>query len=216
MFDAGELNDAQAFFWRAKPSEELYDLKNDPYQVRNLASDAEHTQTLERFRDAARDWMVTINDVGFLPEGEFLRRADGGAPYDLGHSADYSVAQLYQIADLASRPNAGDLDELSKYQSDPDAAVRFWVANGLLIRAMREQQVTETVNKARSMMGDPSSYVRCIACEVMARFGNEADRRVAMKSLVDIADPSNGSVFEAMTAMNSLDWCAPTQQEIGD
>ena len=38
LFQEGKLNEGQSAFWREKPSEELYDLENDPDQVRNLAA----------------------------------------------------------------------------------------------------------------------------------------------------------------------------------
>ena len=36
-FDAGNLNEAQAKFWKSKPVEELFDLRHDPDEVQNLA-----------------------------------------------------------------------------------------------------------------------------------------------------------------------------------
>ena len=70
MFRSGELNAAQAHFWKVKPAEELYDLKTDRDEVRNLAGSAEHAETLARMRAALNDWEYEIRDVGFLPEGE--------------------------------------------------------------------------------------------------------------------------------------------------
>lgn len=216
LFDEGKLDNAQSFFWKPKPSEELYDLKSDPYQVNNLADLKEHTGTLERFRNACRDWMTQIGDIGFLPEGEMLSRSGDRTPYDLGHSDTYSVAEMYEIADLATRPTDGDLRELLKRQLDTDSAVRFWVANGLLVRGMRNQQIDVVIKRTRGMMGDTSPYVQAIACEIMARFGTEADRRAAIRTLLRLADPREHNTFVAMTAMNSLDWCKPTKDEVGN
>lgn len=221
MFDAGELNDAQSVFWRAKAPEELYDLQNDPYQINNLAGSPEHQAALERLREANRAWMLRVRDVGFMPEGEMLERAGGGAPYDVGHDpARYPLETIYEVADLATRPAspdaAEDLAALLKHQLATDSVVRFWVANGLLIRASAEQGRSAAVKAARGMTTDPSPYVRCIANEVMARFGSSSDRSAAMQALVSAANTRENSTFVAMTALNSLDWCQPTTAEIGD
>ncbi|MCA9129712.1 MAG: sulfatase-like hydrolase/transferase [Planctomycetales bacterium] len=217
MFDEGKLDAAQSVFWLPKSSEELYDLHADPFQINNLATSTEHSETLSRFRDACKDWMLRVHDVGFLPEGEMLTRSSGRSPYELGHdSSAYSVEAMYEIADLATRPKEGDLPELLKRKLDADSAIRYWVVNGLLIRAMRGLDVDAAVQNARGMISDPSPYVRSIACETAARFGSEIDRAVAIKSLLRLADPRSENTFVAMTAMNSLDWCSPTQAEVGN
>ncbi len=104
-FDAGRLNAAQAFFWKPKPAEELYDITADPYQINNLASDPAHQATLGRLRTAVRQWMVSIRDTSLLPEGEFHARSGEEAPYTMGHDDKrFDVEALMNAADLASRP----------------------------------------------------------------------------------------------------------------
>ncbi len=217
QFDAGQLNAAQSAFWLPKPSEELFDIEADPYQIQNLADSSEHRQTLERMRAAAKQWMLDVRDLGFLPEGEMLERAQDGAPYDLGHDPQrYPLEAIYEVADLATRPTSGDLDRLLAHRVAPDSAIRYWVANGLLLRATQDQDRAEVVRAARGMSTDVSPYVRCLANETLARFGNAADRSSAMKALVSAVDTRENSIFVALAAMNSLDWCAPTKAEIGD
>ncbi|HBE71171.1 MAG TPA: sulfatase [Planctomycetaceae bacterium] len=214
LFDAGKLDPAQAFFWSPKPSEELYDTDADPYQVNNLAESPEHKDVLERMRTATRDWMFRVRDVGFFPEGLMLQLADGGSPYDLAQDSErYPLEQIYEVADLATRPAAGSLKDLLKHQVSPSAIKRFWVANGLLIRGMQGKNTDRIVASARGMMGDTSPYVQAIAAETMARFGNQAERAVAMELLTALA--SADDMFVVMTAMNSLDWCKPTRSELG-
>ncbi|MEZ6135981.1 MAG: sulfatase [Pirellulaceae bacterium] len=216
LFAAGKLNAAQSAFWLPKPSEELYDIEADPYQVNNLADSAEHKPQLERLRAEAKRWMLDIRDVGFMPEGEMLERAVGSSPYDVGHNAGlYPLEAIYDAADLASRP-AVEPDALLKQRVASDSTIRFWVANGLLIRATRDAGREAAVKAARGMVTDPSPYVRCIANEVVARFGTSGDRAAAIKALVAASDPREGSLFVAMTAMNSLDWCEPSKSEVGD
>lgn len=216
MFDAGELDDAQSFFWKPKPSEELYDLEADPYQVRNLADSAEHSEDLNRLRNAVRDWMLRVGDVGLLPEGEMLERADQDAPYTLGRDPErFSAKTLYDVADLATRNTGENLDSLLDLRIHSDSAVRYWVACGLLIRAIRDQNREQAVDAARGMTTDPSPYVSCIANETVARFGAQTDRAASIQLLLRLADPRETNTFVGMTAMNSLDWCAPTREEIG-
>lgn len=216
-FDDGKLNAAQSIFWLPKASEELFDLEADPYQIRNLADSPDHADVLERMRGAVRDWMLEIKDVGFLPEGEMLARAGDGTPYDLGHDPDrYPISKIYEVADLATRPHAGDVDQLLTHRVDSDSAQRFWVASGLLLRAMQGSDQERVVSAARGMATDSSPYVRCLANETVARFGSPTDRAVALKQLLELADPRQENTFVAMTAMNSLDWCSPTKEEVGN
>lgn len=46
------------------PAEELYDLEQDPYEVRNLAGSAEQQQTLERLRGELERWIEQSGDQG--------------------------------------------------------------------------------------------------------------------------------------------------------
>jgi N-sulfoglucosamine sulfohydrolase len=71
MHAAGTLTGPAADLMnRAGPCEELYDLQNDPHEVRNLADarDAEARAVLERLRAALDVWMVETGDRGHLPE----------------------------------------------------------------------------------------------------------------------------------------------------
>jgi arylsulfatase A-like enzyme len=58
----------------SRPAEELYDTTADPHQIRNLAADWKHRQTLERMRRAVTDWMTRIGDQGLINEPEMIQR----------------------------------------------------------------------------------------------------------------------------------------------
>jgi N-sulfoglucosamine sulfohydrolase len=167
-------------------------------------------------RSALRGWMVDVSDTGLLPEGEIHARAGDDAPYVLAHDLKrFSAAALFDAADLASRAAAGSFDKLLALRTHPDSAARFWAANGLLIRAEDQEHREECVKAARSMLVDPSPYVRCLANEALASFGNEHDRRPAINGLVEMANADRNHMFVAMQALNSLDWTQPRQAEIG-
>ena len=50
-----------------RPAEELYNLKSDPFEIRNLVDDPNYTHTLSVYR-AAMDSCLTTYDMGKYPE----------------------------------------------------------------------------------------------------------------------------------------------------
>lgn len=71
----GKLNEAQRlWFAERKPEEELYDARNDPDNVRNLAGDPAHRETLERMRGELDRFTEEVNDLGALPERELIKK----------------------------------------------------------------------------------------------------------------------------------------------
>lgn len=65
--------DAAYIFMKTKPQEELYDLKNDPYEVHNLANDPAHAEKLKEMSTQLSQWQSAIQDRGFTPESEIIR-----------------------------------------------------------------------------------------------------------------------------------------------
>src|ERR1041385_1445778 len=103
LYDEGKLQPPQTFFWHSKPPEELYDLQNDRDEVRNLVNSPQHKRILSKLRDANREHLLRIRDVGFLPEAEMHRRSQGSTPYELGHDArNFPLKRVLDAAELAS------------------------------------------------------------------------------------------------------------------
>ena len=76
--EAGTLNEAQGLlFAQARPTEELYDLAADPFEVRNLAGDPKHQSRLKKLRKRLDDWMQRTKDQG--PESEAMYDSDMAA-----------------------------------------------------------------------------------------------------------------------------------------
>jgi uncharacterized sulfatase len=191
LFDEGKLSEAQSAFWKTKPAEELYDLSADRDEIHNLSESPQHQPALERMRKAQRELAGKIRDVGFLPEGEIHARAGSGSPYEMGHDAErYPYARVMDAADQASRGGRSAL-------RDPDSAVRYWAAQGYLVRRQMDGEL-------RSALSDSSPYVRAIAAEALARYGNEEDGRTAVAALLAMADVRKNGLFVALAAMTGL------------
>ena len=71
--DEGGLDPAQAQWFRnRKPTEELFDTENDPFELTNLAGDARYDDKLAELRGEVTRWMAATDDKGFIAEAELL------------------------------------------------------------------------------------------------------------------------------------------------
>lgn len=71
LAEKGELTDAQQhFLQQTRPKEELYDLRNDPYEVNNIANDKKNNNVLNDLRNRLDTWIETTGDMGETPESD--------------------------------------------------------------------------------------------------------------------------------------------------
>jgi len=76
----GQLDAAQKLILApTRPSEELYDLQTDPWEVRNLAAAPAHAGTLKELRARLDLWVEQTGDRGRTPESESLYDSDMAA-----------------------------------------------------------------------------------------------------------------------------------------
>ena len=67
MAEAGELEGAQMAPYGKRVAEELYDLKNDPDEVNNLAADPAYKEQLTKMRKVLLYWIADTDDKGQYP-----------------------------------------------------------------------------------------------------------------------------------------------------
>ena len=214
-YERGELTAAQRFFWEPRPPEELYDLQEDPEETRNLADSRDHAETLERMRSACREWMLAIRDVGLLPEPQIHQRTAGDAPYDLARDPErYPMARVLGAAELASGLDPGATDALLAGMHDPDPAVRWWSAMGLLMRG--EGAVREGHAALRAALDDADACMRIAAAEALGRCGDAADAHLAMPVLLELANAEAHGAYMAMLALNAIDHLGGPACEVRD
>jgi arylsulfatase A-like enzyme len=69
--EQGKLNSVQErFLSDFRPSEELYDIENDPFELKNLAFEKEYELTLKAHAKILEDWILKTDDKGQYPENE--------------------------------------------------------------------------------------------------------------------------------------------------
>ena len=205
MYEKGELEPPQTYFWETKPYEELYDLKLDPDETKNLAGSEEHQQTLARFHQAVDEHILATRDTGFLPENEIHSRSKGRAPQDMAQDDGvYPLKRIKETAELAASLEKDATLQLIESLTDNDSAVRYWAALGLLMRG--KQAVDTSRLTLRKLLEDPKPAPRIVAAEALGRFGSEADVPRSLDVLLALADAENNGAYIAMMAMNALDY----------
>ena len=71
LHDDGKLSPIQdRFMSDQRPSEELYDLNKDPFELHNLATDPKYAETLNQYASILNDWIEETDDKGQYPENE--------------------------------------------------------------------------------------------------------------------------------------------------
>jgi arylsulfatase A-like enzyme len=94
LFTAGKLSpDQTKFFATHRPTEELYDLRADPFELHNLAGNESARPALDRLRSVLTDWLKETHDESPRPEDPAEVRKE----LDL---LDKSVKRMRQTLDL--------------------------------------------------------------------------------------------------------------------
>ena len=71
LHDEEKLSSVQdRFMSDERPKEELYNLKEDPYELNNLAENPEHSNVLKEYANVLDKWIVDTDDKGQYPEDE--------------------------------------------------------------------------------------------------------------------------------------------------
>lgn len=86
--------------------------------------------------------------------------------------------------------------------ADPDNAVRYWSAMGLLMRG--SDAVTAAHDELVKATKDSSTYVQVVAHWTLAKFGSDSERSSSLPALVQLANWSQHNVFTSMSALNAI------------
>ena len=106
MFKEEALTPVQArHAQQPRPSEELYDLEKDPWEINNLADSSSASDVLEEHRSILHQWIEASGDQGQFPESE------EGLKYMLGIWGDLAVNPEYDGIREKYPELAGSLSE---------------------------------------------------------------------------------------------------------
>jgi N-sulfoglucosamine sulfohydrolase len=108
----GKLSENQKK-WMAplRPAEELYDVKADPFQLSNLAENANFAKILLKFRQLQDEWTLTTGDMGHMNESEMIEQMWPGGkqpvtdkPYFVVNSSEDRGSKIIRTGGTYSAP----------------------------------------------------------------------------------------------------------------
>ncbi len=107
---AGKLSDLQdrLLFAPTRAKEELYDLKNDPFELNNLATDEGHAATLGKLRKDLQRWIEETGDRGQNPETASMYDSDMKVYVDGQMRRDPAHAKVIQV----------NIDQMKKWAAE--------------------------------------------------------------------------------------------------
>jgi len=99
--------------WMAysRPPEELYDVKADPFQIKNLVNDPGYASVLEDLRNRHKKWTIETGDMGHLNEPEMIEQMWPGGkqpvtdiPYFIINAPEDRASKNYRTGGTFTSP----------------------------------------------------------------------------------------------------------------
>jgi arylsulfatase A-like enzyme len=189
----GKLDEMHNRMWEApQPVEELFDLRADPWEIHNLATDPAHAARLAAMRTRLKTQMSEVKDTGIIPEPMFAALCSDRPVADFARSAKFDHAGALDLAFAATSSNPAELGRLQEAMKSDDPVKRYW---GLL--GMRVLVKTEDVSP---LLRDGHSVNRVLAAETLHAAG-QTD--VAGKALLEELG-KNSDEFSTVYLLNAI------------
>ncbi|MDB4335151.1 hypothetical protein OAA06_02195, partial [bacterium] len=160
----GEYSGIQSYFFEPMVTFEFYDLEFDPNETINLASDPAYAELLDEHIAALQAKVRSTNDIGFFPNSLRNNELSGVVLYDWVRDNNFDMEKLYQAVELASMAEAEDLVEIVDLLENPEAAIRYWGAVGML-RLRFHDKISELPAIVKDLANNTSENieVRCLS-----------------------------------------------------
>ena len=155
-----------------KPVEELYDVKTDPHEINNLASDSKYLSKIKLMRNVMSNWQSTIGDIGLIPEAEIeIQEKQSGSRFEIMNGKESDSNHIQQLVSVATKASEGisALDDLISASTSNDPVIRYWAITGIGNIGKNAGEVAKKISI--DAIKDDSPSVRIAAARAVAKFG---------------------------------------------
>ncbi|MFI3319978.1 MAG: sulfatase [Rikenellaceae bacterium] len=172
MYKYGQLNELQSEFFEPIGAEELYDLKNDPNETKNLANDPKYKAQLLKMRKEMVEQMDNYCDLGFLPE-TVLNSDAMYNPDTYGFAHKSELSGYHRVANLQLEAYSPEVAKsLSAAITAEDDVQKWWGLTSAASFGEQSGANKDIVAQTRALTADYNrSFVRSRAYVAMANYG---------------------------------------------
>lgn len=168
-----KLNTLQKSLFEDRPAEFLYDIENDIWETKNLASDPDFKSVLKKMRSQLEEEILQSRDVLLLPEYEIGLISETTTPYEYRlDDKNFTIAKVYKAASLSGFRGKDIAAKQVKLLTAPNKIVRYWAILGLM--SQNKADLKPYKNKIIEAMNDSYPPVAVTASAIAYReFNNE-------------------------------------------
>ncbi|MGB0258026.1 MAG: sulfatase-like hydrolase/transferase, partial [Coraliomargarita sp.] len=175
-------------FYKPKPIIELFDMQQDPDQVKNLADHSALRDKRDKLSAELDAWMIKNRDLGVVPESMLFEMTGYGKKYatlyEYGQSEDYPVETILAAAKMASAGGPDKVSTYLDYLQDREPAVRFWGAYALFYHRIHQPEVEAALKTM--IQHDEFATNRIMAAQALAWCG---DSDAAFEAIMNEVKP---------------------------
>lgn len=165
----GSLPAHHAAMWKTpQPVEMLFDMREDPWEIRNLADQPQHAERLAAMRARLRSTMASIRDTSLVPEPMWNELGGDKTIHGYVRSAAFDLDATLDLAFAATSPDGWDAPRFIKALSSKDPVIRYWATTAFLIHAKEAEPAIDSLTKC---LADPQPLVRIVAAEALIAAG---------------------------------------------
>jgi len=195
LFKKGKLTDEQSQFFKARPSEQLFDLSEDPHEVNDVSGHSDKQDILSELRGKLQRKVKAINDLSFYPESHMIDHALQN-PLAFGQDHSEEITKLVDVADLALLSFQKAKPKLVKVFQNGTEWEKYWAC---LVCSQFGQKAKPFSSHLKKMLSSNNLMLRMRAIEALAL----TEKIDPMPSLIDIANVSESSV-EVLLILNTV------------
>ena len=226
LFQDGKLNDVQSQFFKPRAPEALYNIDEDPHEIKNLAKDKNYIEILLDLRTKLNDHLISINDLSFIPEPHLLKNG-------LDDIVSYSeknkdlISRLIKISDLSLNDYKQVSSKIQDALNDINPWVRYW---GLIVSSSFGSKALENKKQINSIFeNDPENLVRMRAAEFMLlnnleisdskinsllkKSNSEAETNLMLNTLANIKTSNPNYKLNLNKRVFPENWLPPLREE---
>lgn len=199
MYNAGKLNADQSKFFEPMGVEELYDLKNDPNELNNLANDPKYKSLVKKMRSEMNSKIDNYCDLGFLPETIILEEAmPDQAAYGKAHKKE--LASYREIADFQLLPYSKASKALVAAINSNDEVAQWWAIASAISFGDEILKNEQFITKVKELAKSSRSFVRVRANVLLAKSGIKSLSESDVKSMIK----GSKTLAETLLVFNDL------------